>query len=251
MSAVRIVSVLPALLGTYGDGGNVLVLRKRLEWRGIEVEVVTTSLGDGLPVQGDLYVLGGGEDDAQAVALAELRHAGLASVVARGTPVLAVCAGLQLLGRSLPGPEGRETDGLGVLDLRTWRSDPRSLGEVVARPAEDLGLPLLTGFANHSGATELGPCARPLATVLDGPGNAGPGDVVEGVLQGPVVGTYLHGPVLARNPALADLLLERAVGESLQPLPEGPMEAVRAERLGRALKPKGEPAVGGLRRGGR
>lgn len=193
------------------------------------MEVVTTTVDDPLPVEGDLYVLGGGEDEAQVLALELLRGPGLAAVVDRGTPVLAVCAGLQLLGASLLGGDGTVQPGLGVLDLSTGRLERRAVGEVIARPG--LGLPRLTGFANHGGATVLGPAARPLAHVLSGPGNAGDADPDEGVLQGSVVGTYLHGPVLARNPALADLLLTRAHGGPLSALPEGPPEALHAERL--------------------
>jgi CobQ-like glutamine amidotransferase family enzyme len=228
-SRIRIVSVLPGLLGTYGDGGNVLVLERRLAWRGVDVEVVTTTVDDPLPVGGDLYVLGGGEDEAQVLALKLLRGAGLATVLERGTPVLAVCAGLQLLGSTLVVGDGTVVPGLDVLDLSTGRLERRAVGEVIARPG--LGLPQLTGFANHGGATVLGPAAQPFARVLSGPGNAGHADPDEGVLQGSVVGTYLHGPVLARNPALADLLLTRAHGGPLADLPAGPPEALHAERL--------------------
>ena len=229
-SRVRIVSVLPALLGTYGDGGNVVVLERRLAWRGIAVEVVRTGVDDPVPDGGDLYVLGGGEDEAQLLALDVLRTSALRAVVDRGTPVLAVCAGLQLLGRTLMAGD-LDVEGLGLVDLTTTRLHRRAVGEIVTRPDSSTGLARLTGFVNHGGSTVLGPDARPFAEVLEGPGNAGGSDPVDGVLQGSVVGTYLHGPVLARNPALADLLLTRAVGSPLPVLPPGPPEQLHEERL--------------------
>lgn len=208
----------PELLGTYGDSGNALVLRQRLRWRGLPVRVLDVALGRPVPAAADLYVLGGGEDEAQLRALAELRASGvLTAAVERGTPVLAVCAGLQLLGRSLTGPDGTVHPGLGLLDLATGRLPRRAVGEVEVRPDAALGLPVLTGFSNHAGSTVLGPAAQPLGTVVSGPGNTGPGGV-DGAVQGSVLATYLHGPVLARNPALADLLLSRALGQPLAPL---------------------------------
>lgn len=230
-SALRLVSVLPGLLGTYGDSGNVLVLRRRLAWRDIGVEVLTVGAGEAVPTTGDLYVLGGGEDDAQLAALEELQRSGLTAAIEAGAVVLAVCAGLQILGESLELSDGRRVSGLGLLDLVTTRLPARAVGEVVAEPEPALGLPLLTGFSNHGGSTVLGPEARPLANVQRGPGNAGENDTEEGALQGSVVGTYLHGPVLARNPALADLLLARALGTTLAPLPDGPPEALHSERI--------------------
>jgi CobQ-like glutamine amidotransferase family enzyme len=227
---VTIVSVYPELLGTYGDSGNVLVLRRRLAWRGIDVEVVTTRVGDPLPTDADLYVLGGSEDDHQSRALEGLRRSGFADAVAAGAHVFAVCAGLQLLGHSMRDVAGTSRDGMGLLDLTTSRLPRRVVGEVVA-DFVDPALPPLTGFANHGGGSELGPAARPLARTRSGSGNDGTVGSGEGAVQGTIVATYLHGPVLARNPAFADWLLERAVGERLEPLPEGPCVALHDERV--------------------
>lgn len=224
-SAVRVAVLFPELLGTYGDGGNVLVLRQRLRWRGLVGEFVSVGLTEPVPHQCDLYVIGGGEDDAQAQALQALhRSSGLQQAAERGAQVLAVCAGLQILGRSVTDRHGRTYAGLGLLDIDTRPLPRRAVGEVVAEPAAALGLPMLRGFTNHGGGTRLGPQATPLATVRTGVGNDGPqrswaGSPAEGVLQGSVLATYLHGPVLARNPALADLVLARALGRSLPPLP--------------------------------
>jgi len=245
-SALRVAVLFPELLGTYGDGGNALVLRQRLAWRNVPAEVVSIRLQDPVPAGCDLYVVGGGEDDAQRLALISLQRDGtLARAVADGAHVFAVCAGLQILGTSVTEPDGRTQDGLGLIDVSTRRRAHRAVGEVVATPAAELGLPLLTGFENHGGGTRLGPAARPLATVRHGVGNGGgPGDEGgrdEGVLQGTVVATYLHGPVLARNPMLADLVLSRALGQQLAPLEHPQVDRLRRERLAEA--------AGGRRKG--
>jgi CobQ-like glutamine amidotransferase family enzyme len=230
-SAVRIASLYPEILGTYGDSGNCLVLERRLAWRDLAVEVVTVSLGSPPPNGCDLYVLGGGEDDAQAAVLGALRaSSALGAAVDRGVPVFAVCAGLQLLGHSFELARGEIRPGLGLLDVTTTRLRRRAVGEVVATVDASLGLPELTGFENHGGATRLGPDARPLARVSTGFGNGGGESRAEGALQASIVATYLHGPVLARNPALADLLLSRAVGTELAPLEIAAVDELRRER---------------------
>jgi CobQ-like glutamine amidotransferase family enzyme len=228
-SAVRIALVSPDLLGTYGDKGNAEVLRQRLRWRGRSAEVV--SVTGTVPTDCDIYVLGGGEDSAQVLAAERAaRSRGLQGTVEQGAVVLAVCAGLQILGERFAGPDGREHPGLGLLDVTTTRRARRAVGEVVASPIPaELAGAVLTGFENHGGATRLGPAAQPLAHVVSGVGNGGEG--TEGVTTGRIVGTYLHGPVLARNPALADLLLEWAVGEPLPPLEVPAVERLRARRL--------------------
>jgi CobQ-like glutamine amidotransferase family enzyme len=226
VTALRIVSVLPELLGTYGDVGNVTVLERRLAWRGIAAEVVTVRIGESVPRSGDLYVLGGGEDASQLAALDGLRRSRLLDSVATRAHAFVVCAGLQLLGTTLIGRGEQVVEGLGLLDIRTTRLHRRVVGEVTATFDAELGLPRLTGFANHAGATVLGPAARPLASVVTGRGNEGGTAGAEGAVQGNVVATYLHGPVLARNPAFADWVLGRALGEVLAPLEPGPAEAL-------------------------
>ena len=237
---LRLAVLFPELLGTYGDGGNVIVLEQRLRWRGLDAELVPVSLGQAIPSQCDLYVVGGGEDHAQQQALDALRRSpGLQQAAERLVPIFAVCAGMQILGTAVTDRAGKKHDGLGLIDLETRLRTWRAVGEVVAEPADDLGLPALMGFANHAGGTRLGPGARPLATVQSGVGNGDP-DLepghaeVEGALQGSVVATYLHGPVLARNPALADLLLSRALGSPLTPWPDDPsIDDVRREMVER------------------
>ena len=238
MSALRIAVIFPELLGTYGDSGNALVLERRLAWRGMDVEMVEVPLGRSVPEQCDLYVIGGGEDGAQLQALSELRGGtGLQAAVNRGAPVLAVCAGLQILGTSLSDRHGVVRAGLGLVDATTTRLQRRAVGEVVARPRADLGLPELLGFENHAGATRLGPAALPLADVVRGLGNGdGRRPRVEGLVQGGVVATYLHGPVLARNPALADLLLSRACGQRLAELDDPHERAARSAMRSRLAR---------------
>lgn len=248
-SALGVAVLFPELLGTYGDGGNVLVLQRRLAWHGVDSVTVPVGLDQPLPHGCDLYVLGGGEDRAQTAALAALRRSrGLQTAVDRGAPVFAVCAGLQLLGATLTDRDGAVAVGLGLLDADTRLGPTRLVGEVVAVPDRQLDLPTLTGFANHAGRTRLGPRARPLGTVVSGPGNdtddgAGTGGASgEGAVQGSIVASYLHGPVLARNPALADLVLGRALGRSLEPLLHPQERALRRELLARAPRRLSAPA---------
>lgn len=151
-SAVRIAVLFPELLGTYGDGGNVLVLQRRLAWRGLDYETVPVALAEPVPADCDLYVLGGGEDLAQAAALTALRRSsGLHRAVARGTPVFAVCAGLQLLGATLTDREGVVSAGLGLLDVDTRLGPTRLVGDVVALPDPLLTLPMLGGSPTMRG----------------------------------------------------------------------------------------------------
>lgn len=230
-TAVSIGLLFPELLGTYGDGGNAQVLAQRLRWRGIAADVVVVPAGEPVPRSCDIYLMGGGEDGPQSLAVRELRAGGaLPGAVDDGAAVLAVCAGYQLLGREFLGPDGSTYPGLGLLDCSTTRGQgPRRVGELVVEADAGLALPILTGYENHAGVTTLGPTARALGRVTVGRGNdAGQG--TEGVVTGRVVGTYLHGPVLARNPALGDLLLSWVVGP-LDPLDDSEVDALRTERI--------------------
>jgi CobQ-like glutamine amidotransferase family enzyme len=234
-STVVIALMRPTLLGTYGDGGNAVVLAQRLRWRGLAAEVVELDGAEPVPAAADLVVLGGGEDAAQ-VALAgdaPLRRS-LHRAVERGAPVLAVCAAFQVLGWRFETGEGEAVEGFGLLDCVTDRGLPdRAVGEVVAESTLP-GVGTLSGFENHGGRTRLGPSAQPLGRVTAGVGNgdrgADGGAGAEGAVSGSIVATYLHGPVLARNPRLADYLLERVVGR-LAPLSVEDVDRLRAERL--------------------
>lgn len=195
---------------------------------------MTVLSGDAVPASADFYVVGGGEDLPQALAARQLgppaSNGGgpLHRAVDAGAAVLAVCAGLQILGVSFVAPDGTRADGLGLLDCTSVRGRGlRAVGELVVEPDPVLGIPLLTGYENHGGVTALGPGATPAGRVRSGVGN---GDGVDGALSGRIVGTYLHGPVLARNPALADHLLASVVGP-LEPLDDVDSDVLRAERL--------------------
>ncbi len=232
-SALRVVVVHPDLLGTYGDGGNGRVLAARAAWRDLDVDLVLVHAGDPLPSSGDIYCLGGGEDGPQVQAAELLDGGPLSGAVDRGAAVLAVCAGFQIVGTSFPDAGGRSQPGLGLLDIDSARgTGRRAVGEVVARPLPGLAarVATLTGFENHAGVTRLGPGVRPLAQVTTGVGN-GAGDGTEGAVAGRVVGTYLHGPVLARNPTLADLLLTLATGSEPRPLDDTEELALHGQRL--------------------
>lgn len=236
-STVTVALLFPDLLGTYGDSGNAVILAQRLRWRGIDSRVLTVRSGDAVPDSCEIYVVGGGEDLPQALAAKQLGAAGsspLTKAVDTGATVLAVCAGLQILGHSFVyGPESTEGRGLGLVDCSTRRgSGRRSVGEITVEPDPRLGLPVLTGYENHAGVTVVGPGASAAGQVSCGVGN-GDGSGTDGVWSGKVFGTYLHGPVLARNPALADLLLTWAVGE-LGPLDDAEANALRDERLAAA-----------------
>jgi CobQ-like glutamine amidotransferase family enzyme len=229
-STVRIGLVLPDVMGTYGDGGNAVVLRQRLLLRGIAAEIIEITLADPVPDSLDLYTLGGAEDYAQRLATAHLvRHQGLQRATDRGASVLAICAAIQVLGHWYETSAGERVEGVGLLDVTTSPQPERTIGEVVSTPLIDGLTEPLTGFENHRGGTVLGPAARPLAAVVKGAGNR-LGDGFDGAVQGSVVATYLHGPCLARNPALADLLLSRVVGP-LAPLELPEVDRLRRERL--------------------
>lgn len=233
-SALRLVWVYPDLLSTYGDRGNLLVLQRRARLRGMDVEPVLVNADQPVPRQGDIYLLGGGEDLPQILAARRLRSdGGLRAAAERGAVIFAVCAGYQLIGTEFGGEEGQPVAGLEILNIRSGRGDQRAVGEILAEVNPALGLPPLTGFENHQGITERGPGVAALARVLTGAGN---GDGTEGAWAGRVLGTYLHGPVLVRNPALADMLITWVAGR-LPPL------ADREERWTRLLRDQRLEAV--------
>jgi CobQ-like glutamine amidotransferase family enzyme len=226
MSTLRIVWLYPDLLSTYGDRGNLLVLAHRARARGIDVEPMQVRSDQRIPHTADMYLIGGGEDGPQAVAAERLLDDGAVGRAAEaGKPILAICAGYQLLGESFYA-NGRAYPGLNILDLRSDRGPSRAVGEIAGESAPQLGLGPITGFENHGGRTHLGEAVQPLARVSAGIGNDG---ATEGAWAGHVIGTYMHGPALARNPRLADLLLAWAVGTDPAHLP--PVDDTWPERL--------------------
>jgi CobQ-like glutamine amidotransferase family enzyme len=226
--SLRIVWIYPDLLSTYGDRGNALILARRAQLRGMPVEVVEVRSDQRLPATADIYLIGGGEDGPQALGAQRLiADGGLHRAVAQGSVVFGVCAGYQLLGNSFFA-KGTRCTGLGLLDISSDRGPHRAVGELAGEIDPRLGIPYLTGFENHGGRTHLGPGVSPLARVTVGVGNDG---ATEGAWRGKLLGTYSHGPALARNPALADLLLRWATGiHQLPALDDTWAERLRSER---------------------
>jgi CobQ-like glutamine amidotransferase family enzyme len=221
---LRVCALYPDLMNIYADRGNLLVFERRCRWRGIGFSVAASGLGERLDPDGaDLYYLGGGQDRDQklcALDLAEVKRDALHAAAARGAVILAVCGGYQLLGHSYQ--LGAEMlPGVGLVDLVTVRSDgPRLIGNVAIEVELEPGARrILAGFENHGGRTRLGPGASPLGRVLKGYGNNGD-DGQEGIRDGNVIGTYLHGPLLPKNAWFADWLIGTALslGEPLAPL---------------------------------
>jgi len=220
---LRLVHLYPDLLRTYGDRGNLVALVRRAEWRGFSVHVQGVGRGDETP-PADLFLLGGGTDRVQSALGDDLaaRREALVERVREGAILVGICGGYQLLGHRYVTTGGVAVPGLGLLDAETRAGSPRIIGRVRATAALWGSRFDLVGFENHGGRTLLGPAAAPLASVRKRRGNNGR-DRTEGAVQGTLVGTYLHGPVLPLNPELADALLARALsrvtaGASLEPL---------------------------------
>lgn len=206
-----IVHVLPELLGTYGDRGNVEILSWRLRERDIAHQVLTVGVGDEFPTSADLYLLGGGEDDAQIAALEILaKKDSLQQALQNGAHIFAVCAGFQILGTQFPASGDRVIAGLGLVGIETVSARRRSVGEILSRPT--VPIEMLTGFENHGGQTRFIDGLQPLGHVVAGIGN-GQGSNVDGLITPQIVATYMHGPAFARNPELADWVLSRKIGK--------------------------------------
>ncbi len=205
----------PDLMNIYGDRGNILTLVKRAEWHGLEARVVELGRGEAQPMEDvDVFFFGGGQDREQALIYDDLRQfkrESLQASLAQGAQMLAVCGGYQLLGHYYQTADGQRYDGIGVIDVITEAGRKRFIGDVVVQAEIDGLTPsTLVGFENHSGRTFLGPEAQPLGKVLRGKGNNG-SDHREGCIQGNVIGTYMHGSLLPKNPHLADHLIARAL----------------------------------------
>lgn len=226
---VKILYLYPYEMNTYGDWGNVQVLRMRLQWRGWNTEVIEHRPGDVLPSDPDIIFFGGGQDSGQSLIIDDLQKNSdrLHTWIEAGKPMLAICGGYQLLGREFVTQEGDSMPGLGVLDLRTVARSDRLIGNVVLK-SPIFGT--VVGFENHSGRTFLGSGLNPLGEVIQGAGNNNE-DKGEGVIYKSTIGTYLHGPILPKNPRIADWLIERALPEmnnNLMQLPDTYVAQARA-----------------------
>jgi lipid II isoglutaminyl synthase (glutamine-hydrolysing) len=233
---LRVCALYPDLMNIYADRGNLLLLERRCEWRGIGFEAVPAGLGEGIdPDAHDLFYIGGAQDRDQALCaqdMVDTKREALHAAAAAGRVVLGVCGGYQLLGHHYELGDER-IPGVGLVDLHTVREDgPRLIGNVaieVRLPGLDEAR-VLAGFENHGGRTHLGAGAQPLGRVLKGHGNTGASGF-EGVLRDHVIGTYLHGPLLPKNAWFADWLIATALGldEPLAPLDDALERAAHAD----------------------
>ena len=212
--AIRVVVLYPEVMDVYADRGNLLAVQARCRALGVVCEVIEVGLGDALPDAADMVLIGGGQDREQRRIASDLAAKGveLRAWAEADTPMLAVCGGFQLFGTFYRTGAGEELPGVGLFDVITVAPPPgasRCIGDVLADAAVE-GLGELVGFENHGGRTYLGPTALPLARVRHGFGNNGD-DHTEGVVYREAIGTYLHGSVLPKNPALLDRLIRAAL----------------------------------------
>lgn len=204
-----IVSLYPRDMNIYGDRGNVLALSRRARAHGLEPRIVEVNPGDPLPEKVDIVIGGGGQDSGQARVAADLRERGdaLRELANDGVPMLVICGLYQLFGHRFVTQTGEEHSGIGVLDVETLGASERMIGNIVLE-SDEFGE--IIGYENHSGHTTLGEGSRPLGRVRTGAGN-NPEDGFEGARSGNVIGSYLHGSLLPKNPAISDFLIREAV----------------------------------------
>jgi CobQ-like glutamine amidotransferase family enzyme len=231
---VRVVHLYAAEMNIYGDNGNAQVLVRRLQWRGIGVEVSRVGVGDPLPPDTHVLLGGGGQDAGQAVITDDLAAKGpdLLAMAADGVPMLLVCGMYQMAGHYFAPFDAPRLPGIGLLDVHTQAGPTRLIGNVVA----DSDFGPLVGYENHSGLTHLGSGVRPLGRTATGQGNNGT-DGTEGARVHNVIGTYLHGPLLAKAPAVADHLLAAALDAAGLPPDLAPLDdslALEAARIARS-----------------
>lgn len=206
---IVLLQLYPNDMNIYGDWGNTLVLKRRLEWHGYHVELKSYNPGDTFPEQVDLIVGGGGQDSGQTKISDDLTAIGphLKTLADDGVPMLMICGLYQQFGHFFKTKDGAVIPGIGVLDIQTHGGDERMIGNIVTE-SDDFGS--IVGYENHSGATTLGSQAQAFGRVVRGAGNNNT-DETEGARYNNVIGTYLHGSLLPKNPAVADWLIEQAV----------------------------------------
>lgn len=229
-----IVSLYPRDMNIYGDRGNVLALARRARAHGFAPRVVEVNPGDPWPERVDIVLGGGGQDSGQGRVAADLQGRGteIRALAEDGTPMLVICGLYQLFGHRFITYTGEELTGIGVLDVETRGGDTRMIGNIVAQSA-DFGE--VIGYENHSGDTVLGPGSAPLARIVQGAGN-NPRDGVEGARTGNVIGSYLHGSLLPKNPAISDFLIGEAARRRYGSFEPGAVADATAERARSAAK---------------
>lgn len=206
---VTILQLYPNDMNIYGDHGNLLVLQRRLEWYGYQPKVITYNLGDSLPTDVDIVIGGGGQDSGQEKIRADLLKIGpqLKKWADDDVPMLVVCGLYQLFGKFFKTSNEKNLEGIGILDIETFGTNERLIGNIVTN-SEEFGD--IIGYENHSGQTYLGKTATPFAKTIKGAGNNA-ADGHEGARYRNVIGTYLHGSILPKNPKVADFLIHTAV----------------------------------------
>lgn len=209
MRSINLLQLYPKDMNIYGDWGNTLVLKRRLEWHGYNVQLLEYNPGNEFPQDVDLVVGGGGQDSGQLKIRDDLQKIGsvLRALADDGVPMLVICGMYQLFGKFFRTKGGEIISGIKLLDIETIGGDERLIGNIVTS-SEQFGL--IVGYENHSGLTTLGANVRPLGQVIRGAGNNNR-DETEGARYRNVIGTYLHGSLLPKNPAIADWLIEQAV----------------------------------------
>ena len=224
---LRICHLYPDLLNLYGDRGNILCMRRRLEWRGIDAEVTEVTVGQQADfTQFDLFFIGGGQDFEQEVLLSDLKAgkgSEIKAAIADGKTFLTICGGYQMLGSYYRTWDGKQCDFIGAIDYYTVGSKERMIGNFLFECLPESGGSTVVGFENHSGKTYLGSGVSPLGKMLVGGGNNGE-DGYEGVRYQNVFGTYSHGPVLPKNPAFCDHLLTTALQQRYPELELAPLD---------------------------
>ena len=223
MTTITIIQLYPKDMNLYGDWGNTLVLKKRLEWRGFDVEIIDHNPGDATDFStGDIFVGGGGQDAGQLAIQDDLLSRGeeLKNLASNGVPMLLICGMYQLFGRQFVTNDGAVIRGIGVLPVETTAGEERLIGNITLE-SEQFGT--IVGYENHSGQTFLDDTVQPLGKVVRGAGN-NTTDSTEGVRFNNVIATYLHGSLLPKNPTIADFLIAKALerrgisAEDLKPL---------------------------------
>lgn len=207
--SITIVQLYPRDMNIYGDWGNTLVLKRRLEWHGYSTQLIEYNPGDSFPDKADIIVGGGGQDSGQDTIQKDLLSIGtkLHDYAKSGTPMLMICGLYQMFGKFFKAQDGHIIEGISLLDIETHAGPERLIGNIVTTSSE---FGDIVGYENHSGQTFLGKGAKPLGRVSKGAGNNGQDDT-EGTRFNNVIGTYLHGSILPKNPNIADFLIEKAV----------------------------------------
>lgn len=206
---IHLVHLYPREMNIYGDNGNMLIVRKRLEWRGYDVIAHMVNSGDKLPNSVHFIMGGGGQDKGQSSIAKDLKSKSLQlkSLADAGVPMLMICGMYQMLGHYFKTSGGERIPGIGLLDIYTIAGKGRLIGNIEVK-SSNYGL--LVGYENHSGLTYLNDGMQPIGTTLDGMGNNGK-DGSEGAVYNNVFGSYLHGPILAKSPQFADYLIEKTL----------------------------------------